>query len=116
VCEEKENYVRSEVFVVALITIKVFWYVTPHGLINRYQRFNSNIVFSSSRSKFKKSASLELVDPENGSTMLLQKVSNCLPVHTVLHTTQDLKGKVKAFQLHAWTGPWGSRRLRLQNF
>jgi hypothetical protein len=24
--------------------------------------------------------------------------------------------KGKAFLLQAWTGPWGSRRLRLQNF
>jgi hypothetical protein len=24
--------------------------------------------------------------------------------------------KGKAFPLQAWTGPWGSRRLRLQNF
>ena len=27
-----------------------------------------------------------------------------------------LKGKGKAFPLQAWTGPWGFRRLRLQNF
>jgi hypothetical protein len=26
------------------------------------------------------------------------------------------KGKGKAFPLQAWTGPWGSNRLRLQNF
>jgi hypothetical protein len=26
------------------------------------------------------------------------------------------KKKGKAFPLQAWTGPWGSRRLRLQNF
>jgi hypothetical protein len=25
-------------------------------------------------------------------------------------------GKGKAFPLQAWTGPWGSQRLRLQNF
>jgi hypothetical protein len=24
--------------------------------------------------------------------------------------------KGKAFPIQAWTGPWGSRRLRLQNF
>jgi hypothetical protein len=24
--------------------------------------------------------------------------------------------KLKAFPLQAWTNPWGSRRLRLQNF
>jgi hypothetical protein len=27
-----------------------------------------------------------------------------------------VSGKGKAFPLQAWTGPWGSRRLRLQNF
>ena len=27
-----------------------------------------------------------------------------------------IKYKGKAFPLQAWTGPWGSRRLRLQNF
>ena len=27
-----------------------------------------------------------------------------------------IKDKGKAFPLQAWTGPWGSRRLRLQNF
>ena len=26
------------------------------------------------------------------------------------------KGEGKAFPLEAWTGPWDSRRLRLQNF
>ena len=26
------------------------------------------------------------------------------------------KGKDKAFPLQAWAGPWGSWRLRLQNF
>jgi hypothetical protein len=26
------------------------------------------------------------------------------------------KGEGKAFPLQAWTGPWGSRTLRLQNF
>jgi hypothetical protein len=26
------------------------------------------------------------------------------------------RGKGKAFPLQAWTGPWRSRRLRLQNF
>jgi hypothetical protein len=31
--------------------------------------------------------------------------SYCINVH-----------KGKAFPLQAWTGPWGSRRLRLQNF
>jgi hypothetical protein len=27
-----------------------------------------------------------------------------------------VKVKGKAFPLQTWTGPWGSRRLRLQNF
>jgi hypothetical protein len=27
-----------------------------------------------------------------------------------------VKGKGKAFPLQAWTGPWGSRRLRLPEF
>jgi hypothetical protein len=27
-----------------------------------------------------------------------------------------LKRLKKAFPLQAWTGPWGSRRLKLQNF
>jgi hypothetical protein len=30
--------------------------------------------------------------------------------------TSVIKGKGKAVPLQAWTGPWGSRRLRLQNF
>jgi hypothetical protein len=48
----------------------------------------------------------------------------CLIVH-VYKRSRDVKrlkihrilqGKGKAFPLQAWTGPWGSRRLRLQNF
>jgi hypothetical protein len=30
--------------------------------------------------------------------------------------TEYVKVKGKAFLLQAWTGPWGSRRLRLQYF
>jgi hypothetical protein len=29
---------------------------------------------------------------------------------------ENVNSKGKAFPLQAWTGPWGSRRLRLQNF
>jgi hypothetical protein len=32
------------------------------------------------------------------------------------HIRWEVKGKAKAFPLQAWRGPWGSRRLRLQNF
>ena len=35
------------------------------------------------------------------------------PSHSPIHAS-ILKGK--AFPLQAWTGPWGSRKLRLQNF
>jgi hypothetical protein len=31
-------------------------------------------------------------------------------------STNYVKGKGKAFPLQAWTGPWGSRMLRVQNF
>jgi hypothetical protein len=30
--------------------------------------------------------------------------------------TLETKGKGKAFPLQAWTGPWDSRRLKVQNF
>jgi hypothetical protein len=33
---------------------------------------------------------------------------NCVPIYIVIG-----KGKGKAIPLHAWTGPLGSRRLRL---
>jgi hypothetical protein len=35
---------------------------------------------------------------------------------TTTTTTTKGKGKGKAFPLQNWTGPCGSRRLRLQNF
>ena len=34
---------------------------------------------------------------------------------SIIRPVLDGKGKGKAFQLQAWRGPWGSRRLRLQN-
>jgi hypothetical protein len=38
-------------------------------------------------------------------------------ISTVLVTVNVMvKVKGKAFPLHAWTGPWGCWRLRLQNF
>jgi hypothetical protein len=34
----------------------------------------------------------------------------------IIYLCWDVKGKGKAFPMQAWTGPWDSRRLRLQNF
>jgi hypothetical protein len=41
-------------------------------------------------------------------------VKNCSVFFSTPSLKQGIKGK--AFPLQAWTGPWGSRRLRLQNF
>ena len=39
---------------------------------------------------------------------------NCLPL--LLYTINKGKGKGKVIPLQAWTGPEGSRRLRLPDF
>ena len=44
------------------------------------------------------------------------KVTDSFPVTDFSFTTAECKKKGKAFPLQAWTGPWGFRRLRLQNF
>ena len=40
--------------------------------------------------------------------------TNILPVH--IHYIANVKGKVKAFPLQAWSGPEGSRKLRFPDF
>jgi hypothetical protein len=48
-----------------------------------------------------------------------QFVLHALPISVFLTWSSEqnlVRSKGKAFPLQAWTGPWGSRRLRLQNF
>jgi hypothetical protein len=45
-----------------------------------------------------------------------QNKMNCLNSRVIISFQRDGKGKGKAIPLRAWTGPEGSRKLRLPDF
>jgi hypothetical protein len=63
--------VRVEVLTVVEMSMLFFWVMTPCGLADSYQRFGETQAYS-----------LHLHSPEDGDSMFLRNVGNCLQVHT----------------------------------
>jgi hypothetical protein len=50
------------------------------------------------------------------NVLLLKLVNAKIYIVSKMGENLEYKKNGKTFPLQAWTGPWGSRRLRLQNF